>query len=161
MRQDTVQDNPSRSSGNRATVYEAAEALGVTVDAIRKRIQRGTIAHKRDGNGRVYVLLDKVSTLRDRDKDTYQTSQYDLVESLRDQIVYLRNELRTRSEELRRKDHIIAALTDRISELEAPQGATERRQTASVSSEGAEPTQEGTGAQKSAQRPWWRRVLGG
>jgi hypothetical protein len=38
-------------------VPEAAAALGVTVDAIRSRIKRSTIAHVREG-GRVYVLLD-------------------------------------------------------------------------------------------------------
>ena len=32
-------------SGNRFSVYEAAEVMGVTVDAIRKRISRGTIPH--------------------------------------------------------------------------------------------------------------------
>ena len=37
------QDNAIRSSSNRVTVYETAGLLGVTVDAIRKRIQRGTI----------------------------------------------------------------------------------------------------------------------
>ena len=36
---------------------EAANALGVTVDAVRSRVKRGTIAHERAG-GRVYVLLD-------------------------------------------------------------------------------------------------------
>lgn len=35
---------------------EAAAALGITVDAVRSRVKRGTIAHEREG-GRVYVLL--------------------------------------------------------------------------------------------------------
>ena len=35
---------------------EAADALGITVDAVRSRIKRGTIEHERVG-GRVYVLL--------------------------------------------------------------------------------------------------------
>jgi excisionase family DNA binding protein len=34
-------------------VYEAAKVLGITVDAIRKRVQRGAIRHERDDNGRV------------------------------------------------------------------------------------------------------------
>ena len=41
--------------GSRVSVYEAADLLGVTVDAIRKRIQRGTIPHERHEDGRVYV----------------------------------------------------------------------------------------------------------
>jgi hypothetical protein len=47
-----------RTSGNRVSVYEAAEVMGVTVDAIRKRISRRTIPHERDEDGRVWVLLD-------------------------------------------------------------------------------------------------------
>jgi hypothetical protein len=42
-----------RTSGNRVSVYDAAEVMGVTVDAIRKRISRGTIPHERDEQGRV------------------------------------------------------------------------------------------------------------
>jgi hypothetical protein len=40
-----------RTSGNRVSVYEAADILGVTVDAIRKRISRGSIPHERDKTG--------------------------------------------------------------------------------------------------------------
>ena len=44
-----------RHTGRRLTVAQAADALGVTVDAIRSRIKRGSIGHVREG-GRVYVL---------------------------------------------------------------------------------------------------------
>ena len=49
---------------------EAADALGVTVDAVRSRVKRGTIAHERVG-GRVYVLLggDEVRPGHDQDTD--------------------------------------------------------------------------------------------
>ncbi len=50
-----------------------------------------------------------------------------MVEALRDQVSYLKaviqtrdRQLEPRTEELRRKDHIIAALTEGIPELEAP-----------------------------------------
>ena len=45
-----------------------------------------------------------------------------LVASLEEQISFLRSELVTRNEELRRKDHIIAALTERIPALEEGSG---------------------------------------
>jgi len=32
--------------------------MGVTVDAIRKRMSRDTIPHERDEDGRVWVVLD-------------------------------------------------------------------------------------------------------
>ena len=46
------------TSGNRFSVYEAAEVMGITVDAIRKRVARGTIPHEKDDDGRVWVILD-------------------------------------------------------------------------------------------------------
>ena len=42
------QYDTSRRSESEVSVYEAADILGVTVDAIRKRTQRGTIPHRRD-----------------------------------------------------------------------------------------------------------------
>jgi len=46
------------TSGSRVSVYQAAEVMGVTVDAIRKRVSRDTIPHERDEDGRVWVVLD-------------------------------------------------------------------------------------------------------
>ena len=40
------------------TVREAAENLGISEDAVRKRIQRGTLAHHRSSDGHVYVYMD-------------------------------------------------------------------------------------------------------
>ena len=47
-----------RTSGNSVSVYKAAEVMGVTVDAIRKRMSRDTIPHERDEDGRAWVVLD-------------------------------------------------------------------------------------------------------
>jgi hypothetical protein len=91
-----------------------------------------------------------------------------LITSLQDQVAYLRGELARRDEthleESRRKDSIIAALTQRIPELEAPASPEEREspQTVEEASEGAEPHPDTGGAQEGAQRrPWWRRMFGG
>jgi excisionase family DNA binding protein len=40
------------------TVREAAENLGISEDAVRKRIHRGTLAHHRSSDGHVYVYMD-------------------------------------------------------------------------------------------------------
>ncbi len=52
----------------RLTVAQAAEAMDVTVDAVRARIKRETISHVREG-GRVYVILgtDQGATKRVQD----------------------------------------------------------------------------------------------
>jgi len=89
-----------------------------------------------------------------------------LIASLQDQVAYLRGELARREdthlEESRRKDSIIAALTQRIPEIEAPASPEPREspQTVDEASEG-EPRPATEGAQEGVQRPWWRRVFGG
>jgi hypothetical protein len=129
----TEKDTPR---SKRYTVPEAAKILGIGTDAVRKRIARDTIPHEKGDDGRVYVYLD---TGHDEGHDAQEKAP-ELVESLREQIGYLRGvvatrdeELRTRAEELRRRDqdlerrdHIIAALTERIPQaLEPPSEARE------------------------------------
>jgi hypothetical protein len=160
------QHGTDRPSGNRATVYEAAQVLGVTVDAIRKRIQRDTIPHERHENGRVYVLLDAASTLQDDGQDKYQTRQDDLVESLREQVGYLKVVVSTRDEEIRRRDHIIAGFVERLPpQLETPPAPSTRDAplTPDQDAGGSESRASTEGAQEGAQlrRSWWRRLLWG
>jgi hypothetical protein len=54
----------------RVTVTEAAWILDTSVDALRKRIQRNTIAYERDEYGRVWVLVDADRTRHDTSQDT-------------------------------------------------------------------------------------------
>src|SRR5215218_8205747 len=81
-----------RQSGHRVTVDEAARHLGLTVDAVRKRVQRGQIAYVKDQAGRVRIILDESETLQDESPDTTgQDTGADvaLVEELRDRVHYL------------------------------------------------------------------------
>jgi Tfp pilus assembly protein FimV len=162
-------------------VDEAARALGLSVDAIRKRVQRGTIEHEKDAAGRVRIILDSpddASTLRDESPDTTGRSfailaaKEETIEELRDRVRRLERDLDTRNEEIRRRDHLLAAALERIPELEAPRESP----TPSVeASEGAFPRSNAGGAHggtqgeaESAQEPrrspwspWWRRMFGG
>jgi hypothetical protein len=61
-------------------VTEAADALGITVDAVRSRIKRGTMAHERKG-GRVYVLLGADESRPGHDQDIDQVSDQGARES--------------------------------------------------------------------------------
>jgi hypothetical protein len=103
----------------RVTVPEAAELMGVTQSAVRKRMQRGTIPWDKDGEGRIYVYVDPSETSpgtgkdRARDKATGQ-SRDELLEAYREQVDFLRRELE-------RKDTLLMSLMQRIPELEAPQ----------------------------------------
>ncbi len=148
---------PGHPSRQRVSVDEAARALGLSVDAVRKRVQRGTIEHEKDAAGRVRILLDSpdnASTLRDERPDTTgQTSvlvaaKDETIEELRDRVRRLERELDTRNEEIRRRDHLLAAALERMPALEASEGTT--------------PQPERGAAEEPAQpRPWWRRIFGG
>jgi hypothetical protein len=110
-------------SGNRFSVYEAAEVMGVTVDAIRKRISRGTIPHERDEEGRVWVLLDtdQYTASKVQDTDRTESDVAALISAKDETIAALREQLEQANERDRENRRIIAALTSRIPELEAPQ----------------------------------------
>jgi len=148
-----VEERPSPDL-DRLTVTQAADALRISQDAVRKRIARGTIPHDRDESGRVYVYLDPSETVHKTDQDTAsETVQDAYVRSLEDQIAFLRRELE-------RKDAILLNLTERIPQLEAPsqepRGAPETPSGPGPS--GTVPPEPETGTER---RPWWRRVFGG
>lgn len=100
-----------------------------------------------------------------------QVDREALIESLQDQVAYLRGVLSDERDACRRADTIItqltqanAALAARVPELEAPAGErppdVPRGEAGGASREEAPPTQEG--AQGAAEpRSWWRRVFGG
>ena len=107
------------------------------------------------------------STVRERFDE-----RVDPVEDLRDHIAFLRAELEARNEEIRRreeehreearrKDTIIAQLTQRIPELEPPREAPREPREAPVSSSGE--TDKGTPPEQqegSQRRSWWRAFFG-
>ena len=144
------------ATGRRLSVYQAAETLGVTVDAVRGRIKRGTIEHERDGN-RVYVILaaDESGTGRDQTNDQYGESGA-LISQLRDENAYLRDENR-------RKDEIIMQQAMTMQQLSAapPQESPGASEAVEEEPEEAEPRSGTPGPQEAAQRPWWKRVFGG
>jgi hypothetical protein len=95
----------------------AVDILNTSVNPVRKGIQCVTLESKRE-EGRVYGWLDD-------DQDTGGTVESGtlifakdaIVAELRERVASLERQLETRSEEVWRKDHIIAALTQRIPEL--------------------------------------------
>lgn len=111
-------------------VNEAAEILGISPAALRKRIQRGTIqSYKVDG--RLYVVLtpedyeSKGQGTESQDNDDIKSNDYgdivqtyqELVAAQKEEIEFLRQELAARTEENRRKDHLIASRDQSISTL--------------------------------------------
>jgi hypothetical protein len=101
----------------RTTVAEAAEVLGISAEAVRGRIRRGTLPVERE-RGTVYVLLEipvDHRTTADQPRTTDRPDdRTDLL------IAELQNRVRSLEEANRENRRIIAALTQRIPEIEAP-----------------------------------------
>jgi hypothetical protein len=169
-----VYPDPGRSTGRRLDVEDgaagrwldvnsAAEELGVSTDAVRKRISRGTLRSDRK-DGAVRVWLDDGGTEAGREA---QVDGGALVEVLREQAEYLREQLAEEREARRRADTIIAQLTQanaalaaRVPELEAPQEQTGPSETVEEAPDRAKPESAAGGTREGARRPWWRRVFG-
>ena len=147
-----------KRSTDRVTVAEAAARLGVKEQAIRKRIQRGTLVHGKDDDGRVYVYLNTEDGATGMGIDAGMST---LVQSLQDQIAYLRQEAEDWKEEARRKDTIIMSLTERIPELEAPTGPREASHDAMESAANGDDEEMPSQSQEpSERRSWWRKFFG-
>jgi hypothetical protein len=125
-------------SGQRVTVDQAARHLGLTVDAVRKRVQRGQIAHEKDQAGRVRIILDSGETLQDESPDTTGPAAHELVEELRDRVRYLERQVEEERSARYRADELLARLMDRV-QLEAPQEPSEDAETVEEASERVEP----------------------
>src|SRR5829696_654907 len=135
--------------------------MGVTVDAIRKRISRGTIPHERDVDGRVWVLLDtdQDTASNVHDTDQPQSAPDALISAKDETIAALREQLEEANERDRENRRIIAALTSRIPAIEAPQEASEAAETVEKEPERTEPRPATGVAQEGVQRrSWWRRI---
>ena len=120
--------NTDRTEQERYTVHEAALLLGLSVEAVRKRAERGRLASVKGEDGARYILLDADRIKSGQGPDGDRT---ELVESLQHQIDFLREELAARNvelrrreevyrEESRRKDHLLAAALERMPQIEAP-----------------------------------------
>ncbi len=164
---DTVGDMPPPL---RATVEATAKILGTSENAVRKRIKRGTLASEKVDGVRYVLLLD--SDMPQHAKDTVGDKAASMsgdlalmqahLDSMQEQVGYLKAVVQTRDEELRRKDHIIAALTERIPELEpAREASREARESPRTASEGTDTGEVLSEEQPPrTQRSFWARLFG-
>ncbi len=147
----------------RLTVAQAADRLGITRGAVRSRIKRGTLPTAKEA-GRVYVVLgggtSQANHATDTDEPTVEPSAQradPLVEELREQVAYLRQELTAEREAGRRKDHLLAAALERIPPaIEPPRDAPHAPATATAETDKGEEHRPATeGAEEGAQRHSW------
>ena len=145
----------------RLSVAQAAKVLGVSEQAIYARVKRDTIQHVIGEDGGINVILpDEERTNHTDTQDVNQAFVNDYITSLKSEIESLKQDREVWQEEARRKDTIIAqmnqslaAMINRIPELEASPGATE---SPTAPSNGQE---QGSTPPVAENRSWWRRMF--
>jgi hypothetical protein len=110
------------TAGQRLTVTEAAEVLGISGDAVRSRVKRGTLLTVREG-GRVFVVLGANDRPTAQAQPTHAPGEDRLYQEMQERIRYLESQVEEEREARRRADTLLARLMDRLPELESPQEA--------------------------------------
>jgi hypothetical protein len=160
-----------QTTDRRMTVAQAAVLLGLSEDAVRSRLKRGTLSKEKDADGTVFVVLGangrpgRPTTNGDRPTTDQATDQSALalmqahLDSLGEQLTYIRDQLDQEREANRENRRIIAGLVQRVPELEAPRNGHE---TASAESDREKHRPATEGAQEAAeQRSWLYRFFFG
>jgi hypothetical protein len=154
-------------AGRRVTIKETALILGTTIEGGRARITLGTLRKAKAPDGTVCIILDDDQTSPDGIRTPHDDRPYPeqtledpaLVEAVREQVERLQaeldawksvvatrdRELEARGEELRRREHRLAAVIERIPAIEA-----------SESPKSPPIVQRRAGATEAAKQPWWR-----
>jgi hypothetical protein len=148
----------------RLSVPEAAERLGVTQDAVRKRIHRDAIQWEQEEDGRYYVYLDDTEdttrTTRTNFRTTSQDTSHDnYIEALTFQVALLQRELEDRKEEARRYQHLLAAALERIPALEEAPTTTSSTEPREAPEAVSEERGNGDVPPDEERRSWWRRLF--
>jgi hypothetical protein len=131
----TLRPTPDQVDMDALAIPVAAERLGLTTDAVRMRLKRGTLAGRKV-EGRWVVLVPRANddpTGPEREETrpeaaTQRTTQREgehpnatreLIDRLLSENAYLRATLDAEIEARRRADHLVAGLMERLPELAA------------------------------------------
>jgi hypothetical protein len=134
--QPTTDQTTEQTRARRVTVPDAAVLLGLSEDAVRSRLKRGTLRKEKGNDGTVFVVLspesptDRPTSNCDRPATSQTSVPTDLVKVLRNQVEYLRAQLAEEREANRENRRIIGGLVQRVPELEAATELPEAPETA-------------------------------
>jgi hypothetical protein len=143
-------EDRTHNGTQRFSVQQAADVLGISTEATRQRIKRGTLPTERDDDGNVFVLLaaEQADGTRTTDDGTHTNDDRtndgtaalaSLVASQEDQIEFLRQQLHAEREANRENRRLLAAALERIPAIEAPaEPHPEARESDLTASEGPE-----------------------
>jgi hypothetical protein len=160
-----------RTAGRWLDVKLAAEELGISSDAVRKRIARGTLRSAKDDDGSVRVWLDGADEGLDDDQPDDQPQGWteaghrldEIIDAKDEALRDLRDQLEHMRRESERKDAIImqmaqanATLAARVPELEAASERRDAPETASTNSPNGTSREE---ERREPRRGWWARFF--
>jgi hypothetical protein len=152
------------------TVNEAAEELGLTVEAVRSRIKRGTLDKEKTADGSVFVVVedsrspgqtDQARPGEDHERpgnalgDDWANAQALIIARLEDEVSFLRRQLEHR-------DHLLAAALDLAKSPALEEATSQPRESSVFASEeqdNEDVPQDGQGQEKRSSS-WWRRFFG-
>ena len=136
----------------RVDLQEAAEVLGTSVDAVRERIQRGTLRSEK-ADGKVYVWLDDSAPRSDIDT---------LISEMRAHNETLLGQLEAERQAHAEARRLLAAALERIPEIEPPRETPSDEPEARVTrSEPVPNTERSPETGRGGERPWRQRIFGG
>jgi peptidoglycan hydrolase-like protein with peptidoglycan-binding domain len=115
--EDARQDARQDARRGMLPVSAAAERLGISKEAVRKRISRGTLTSAKYPDGTVRVYIPASSTASSTAPET--VGRDELVELLRAQLEDLRADRDAWRDQARRSDYMATAAMDRTRELES------------------------------------------
>jgi hypothetical protein len=149
----------------------AAEELGISSDAVGKRIARGTLRSSKEDDGSVKVWLDGADEGLDDEQpcdqprgwtgaghrlDDLLDTKDEALRDLRDQLEYMRRESERKNAIIMQMAQANASLAARVPELEASTEAREFPESASESTPHVMGREEERGKPR---RSWWARVF--
>jgi hypothetical protein len=176
MRLDEEEHVAGRKAGRWRDVKQAAEELGISSDAVRKRIARETLRSSKQEDGSVRVWLDGVDDQLDEDQpnswteaghrlDELINAKDDALRDLRDQLEHMRRESERKDAIIMQMAQANAVLAARVPELEAASELRESSDTVAAPTEEEESSTTPEGPEEPSERrersPWWRRWFGG
>src|SRR5215218_5613175 len=116
-------------------------------EGIRQRIRRGSLESEKGTDGRVYVFVED----EDLDGPSSEPDKDEVLTRMEDEIAFLRQELATRDEEIRRRDAVLLSLSEGLKALNPPPEARESPETAAEDEgKGGGPNEE----ESPSERPW-------
>lgn len=161
---------PERHDG--VPIGDAAKKLGLSTAATRKRIQRGTLEAYKGDDGLWYVVLDEDDLVLPEDPVVQDAGLVVVVDTLRDEVQFLRKELERRTDELRaeresraeaerRRDILFAQFGDQLKSI-SQTTTTVQEQVEAVAHEvvpNGETVDSPSASPVSSPVSWWRRIF--